>query len=208
MKLKRFTAPPYMTNTYCLYDGESREGIFIDLTGDLTGIHAWVEAEKLTILASLFTHAHGDHFPQSASAWSLKFPWYAHKKALVAFADPTINLSEGIYGEEVIYTEVLALSDSVEQDIGDFHFEVMETPGHTDGSVCYRFGQVIFSGDTLFKESVGRTDLPTGSMAILKDSLNRMFSQWTEDFFVYPGHGAQTSMEHERRLNPYLEGKR
>ncbi|BES65426.1 MBL fold metallo-hydrolase [Gottschalkiaceae bacterium SANA] len=208
MKLKRFTAPPYMTNTYCLYDTESQEGIFIDLTGDLTGIHAWLEAEKLTILASLFTHAHGDHFPQSAPAWSLKFPWYAHKNALVAFEDPTINLSEEIYGEEVVYTEVLALSDSMEQNIGKFHFEVMETPGHTAGSVCYRFGQVIFSGDTLFKESVGRTDLPTGSMVILTDSLNRMFSQWTEDFFVYPGHGPQTSMEYERRVNPYLEGKR
>lgn len=207
MKLKRFTAPPYMTNTYCLYDTESREGIFVDLTGDLHAIHAWMEAEELTILAALFTHAHGDHFPQAAPSWSLEFPWYAHKKAVLAFADSSINLTEGIYGEEVVYAEVLALTDSSQQSIGEFTFEVMETPGHTAGSVCYRFGNVVFSGDTLFKESVGRTDLPTGSMTVLKESLYRMFSQWADELLVFPGHGDQTTMEYERRINPYLEVK-
>lgn len=205
MKLKRFTAPPYMTNTYCLYDPEGGEGIFIDLTGDLNGIRSWVEAEKLTILAALFTHAHGDHFPQSAPAWTREFPWLAQREAVVAFKDSAVNLSREIYGEEVTYAQVQALSESREQHIGDFTFEVMETPGHTAGSVCYRFGNVVFSGDTLFKESVGRTDLPTGSMSILKESLKRLFSQWTEDLLVFPGHGDQTSMEYERRVNPYIE---
>ena len=208
MKIKQFTAPPYGTNTYCIYDQEMREGIFIDLTGDLNAIHSWMEEEKITILASLFTHAHGDHFPQSAPTWSLSFPWFAHRKAVLAFGDPVINLAEAIYGEEVVYTQVLALTDSDEQRIGDFNFEVMETPGHTAGSVCYRFGNVVFSGDTLFKESVGRTDLPTGSMKVLKESLNRIFSQWTEDFLILPGHGDQTSMEYERRVNPYIEVKK
>lgn len=205
MKLKRFASPPYMTNTYCYYDPECGEGIFIDLTGDLNAIQAWAEAEKISILAVLFTHAHADHFPRSVTAWSLEFPWFAHREAVVTFADPARNLSGEVYGEKIAYAQVRSLADSKEQMIGKFTFEVMETPGHTSGSVCYRFGNVVFSGDTLFKESVGRTDLPTGSMTILKSSLNRLFSQWTEDFLVFPGHGDQTSMEYERRVNPYLE---
>ncbi len=198
-------APPYMTNAYCIYDPENKEGLFIDLTGDMEAIHTWLESEKITILAALFTHAHGDHFPALAPPWSLTFPWFAHHNAVTAFADPVINLSGYIYGKEVAYTQVKAFNESCKQQIGNFDFEVIETPGHTAGSVCFRFGSVLFSGDTLFKESVGRTDLPTGSRVILKESLNRLFSQWSEDFLVFPGHGDQTSMETERRVNPYVE---
>lgn len=205
MKLKRFTSPPYMTNTYCCYDPESKEGIFIDLTGELNAIQAWVESQNITIVAALFTHAHGDHFPSSAPAWSLEFPWFAHREAVATFSDFSRNLSGEIYGKKIAYTEVRVLPKSRMQRIGNFEFEVLETPGHTSGSVCYRFGNVVFSGDTLFKESVGRTDLPTGSMTILKESLKRMFSQWTEDLLIFPGHGDQTSMAYERRVNPYLE---
>ena len=87
--------------------------------------------------------------------------------------------------------------------VGDLEFTVLETPGHTAGSVCYLIGNNIFSGDTLFQGSCGRTDLPTGNWGEIIASLKRL-RNLPGDYNVYPGHGPSTTLEIERRMNPYM----
>ena len=87
--------------------------------------------------------------------------------------------------------------------VGDLEFTVLETPGHTAGSVCYLIGNNIFSGDTLFQGSCGRTDLPTGNWGEIIASLKRL-RNLPGDYNVYPGHGPATTLEIERRMNPYM----
>jgi len=88
--------------------------------------------------------------------------------------------------------------------VGNSEFKVLHTPGHTQGSVCYVLGSVIFSGDTLFKGSIGRTDLPGGSDHQMLESLNHRIATLDGNMIVYPGHGPSTTIAHEKRTNPFL----
>jgi glyoxylase-like metal-dependent hydrolase (beta-lactamase superfamily II) len=205
MRIKRFSAPPYGTNTYCFYDQDKKQGVLIDPTGPAEGIQSWLEGEGIAIEAALFTHAHGDHFPLPRETWFRTFPWYAHPKAIEAFQKPAINLSESIYGQAISYREIRPVEEKRILQIGPFAIRVYETPGHTAGSVCYRVGNVVFSGDTLFRGSVGRTDLPTGSMAVLMESLKKIMADLPDDTLVLPGHGEGTDIGHEKKMNPYIE---
>lgn len=205
MRIKRFSSPPYMTNTYCLYESETSQAILIDPTGSEDPIRSWVESEGLSVIGAVFTHAHADHFPKPSEIWFQEFPWYAHQVAVEGFLDPEINLSASIYGELIAYKQVQALPENNTLAIGPFDLWIIETPGHTQGSVCYQIGNVLFSGDTLFKESVGRCDLPTGSMSALKVSLKNMIATMPDETLVFPGHGDQTTIGYERKVNPYIE---
>ena len=89
-------------------------------------------------------------------------------------------------------------------NIGPFEFETIFTPGHTKGSVCYKFANELFTGDTLFYTTIGRTDLPTGSNKTIQSSLAKLISL-PENLKVYPGHGVITSLDREKKYNPYLK---
>ncbi len=89
--------------------------------------------------------------------------------------------------------------------VGDLHIKTIFTPGHTKGSVCYLIENTLFSGDTLFYETVGRTDLPSGSSESMRKSLKKLFKTLSDDIAVYPGHGGETDIYHERIFNPYAE---
>ena len=97
----------------------------------------------------------------------------------------------------------IEVSDGDELEIGNIRLKFISTPGHTPGSVCYICDSVIFSGDTLFRESAGRTDFPTGSSRQLMGSLRKL-SELKGDYIVYPGHDSTTTLENERANNPYL----
>lgn len=97
----------------------------------------------------------------------------------------------------------LLVQDGDELPFAGGAVRVLHTPGHTRGSVCYQLGDTLFAGDTLFRESVGRTDLPTGNTAQLLSSVRRL-AALEGDFRVLPGHGSETTLSHERKYNPYL----
>ena len=109
-------------------------------------------------------------------------------------------------GRELVFHADKFLKDEQEIDLAGFHIRVLHTPGHTIGGCCYYFGyeDVLFSGDTLFQESVGRTDLPTGSMSQIVHSIQEKLMVLPDATVVYPGHGEATSIEAERMYNPYL----
>ena len=101
------------------------------------------------------------------------------------------------------FTPDYLLNDGDVINIGSLSIRVIHTPGHTEGSVCFAVANVIFSGDTLFRQSVGRTDLPTGDREAQKESLKKLFAL-TEDYTVYPGHAEPTTLSYERSYNPYI----
>lgn len=204
MKIKRFVSPPYMTNTYCLYEPEKGQGVLIDPTGDADTVERWSEDEGLEVLAAIFTHCHGDHFPKPSERWFFGFPWYAHPEAVEGFKTPSVNLSEVIYGESIAYKEIRSLEAENEFCVGPFCFKVIHTPGHTPGSACFLIGNVLFSGDTLFRESIGRTDFPTGSMKAMEKSLKLLMAELPDDTIVFPGHGDRTTIGYERKANPFI----
>ncbi len=113
------------------------------------------------------------------------------------------SLSSMFAVEQTEFTPEYLFEDGDVINIGDMAVRVIHTPGHTEGSVCYLISNVIFSGDTLFKQSVGRTDLPTGSREAQKASLNKLFSL-SDDYTIYPGHDAPTTLSYERSYNPYI----
>lgn len=169
-----------------------------------------------TPLAGLFaTHAHYDHVRCLNTMRSADVPLYIHAGEQAALTDPQYNLSP-LFGDPTAYT---AAEHSLED--GDivrlsaaYSLRVCHTPGHTPGSSCFLLFQAetgapkaLFSGDTLFMDSIGRTDFPGGSAAAMRRSLNRLLelaARWPDDLPVFAGHGPSTTVGRERRLNPWL----
>lgn len=150
----------------------------------------------------LLTHAHFDHIGAVAE--------FARHGAEVFLHSNDVNLlnSDGhlakLFGKKLEKFPVnRELNGGESLDIGGASVEVIATPGHTDGSVCYKIGNALFSGDTLFRLGVGRTDLPSGDARKLRDSLARVLGLSGVER-VYPGHGESTTLEFEKEYNPYV----
>ena len=180
MNLKTFYFNPYRECTYVL-SNEAGQAIIIDAgmyeEREQQRFAEYLTKQNLRPVALLITHAHPDHV------------------CGIDFLQQTYNLTPIIQPQE----GVLPLPST------DWHIEVISTPGHKEDCVCYYLPaeKLLFTGDTLFQESIGRTDLPGGDMATLIRSLNRLVLL-PEDTQVYPGHGYPTTIAHEKMYNPYL----
>lgn len=186
----------YQTNCYLLWEGESDSCVVIDpgYTPE-TVLH---QAKKLgkRIEAILLTHGHFDHV--------------GGVRALAADTDCRVYLCaeelsqpEQMTAGPLYYTHTYGEGDLLE--LAGTSIRVIQTPGHTPGSVCLICNDAIFSGDTLFADSCGRTDFPGGSWAQMMKSLKRLAGV-QGDYAVYPGHGESTTLEAQRQYNPYLKG--
>ncbi|MCL2397743.1 MAG: MBL fold metallo-hydrolase [Defluviitaleaceae bacterium] len=194
---------PLGTNTYIWYDNTSRKGIIIDPGAEAKRILAEVAAKKFDIQAILLTHGHFDHIAAAEEVRNaLGVPVYAHKKEAALISDSALNGTGLFRMKPIAVTIDNFLTEENELDFGCGKIHVLHTPGHTLGSVCLHIPEddVLFAGDTLFKESYGRYDLPTGDFSALKVSLNRLFTL-PEDTMVYPGHGSATTIGHEKCNN-------
>ena len=132
-------------------------------------------------------------------------PIYAHEAEKDTLEDPMANVSWMVRRDEVYHADVF-VKDEQELDLAGFHIRVFHTPGHTAGGCCYYlpYEEVVFSGDTLFAQSVGRTDFPGGSMSKIVRSIKDKLMTLPEHTTVYPGHNEITTTERERMYNPYL----
>ena len=183
----------YQTNCYLVWDKEKNCAV-IDPGYAPETILKKAEQEGLDIKAILLTHGHFDHVgavKEIAQKTGCKV--YLHEKEL--------SLPPFLTAGELYYTDLYSDVGSI-LNVGSLRFRILETPGHTMGSVCLQLGDVIYTGDTLFAGSCGRTDLG-GSMSMILASLKQL-AALPGDYTVCPGHGEATTMEHERRYNPYL----
>lgn len=175
-----------------------------DPGADAKGILERARANGLNIKSIILTHAHFDHIMATNELVELVHaPVYIHRGDLQALYEPSLNLS-GL-GAGVDYTidktiEVIALSEGDTVPVGSECFTVMSTPGHTPGSACFVCGDIIVTGDTLFAGTIGRTDFPGGDSGVMRRSLTRL-RELSGDYTLYSGHGAQTTLERERKHN-------
>lgn len=211
MKVMRFPLGALFANGYLVYD-EDGNAFFVDPGGDPDDVIAVIEGNSLELKIILLTHGHVDHIA-GVKALQDRYdcPVAVHEDDFGMLANPTKNLSQ-FAGESVkVDGRVKPLSDGESIKIGSILIRVIHTPGHTPGSVCYLAShegeEVLFSGDTIFALSVGRTDLPGGDFAALESSLRKL-DYLPDDLKVLPGHGPETTLGRERRENPFWPRKR
>lgn len=221
LKVSKYTTGVIQTNVYFAYDSETKEAVIVDPAANAPHIMKIIEEQlHLTPKAIVLTHGHFDHMMAGKElAEHFQIPIYACEDERELLADAEQNLSHN-FNVNVVLTE---------QDVTFFHagdvlnllgreWQTIGTPGHTVGSVCFyvkdgmefqpegeekpKVYPVLFSGDTLFKESFGRTDFPTGSEKALFRSIMEKLLVLPAETTVFPGHEEQTSIENERRYNP------
>lgn len=195
------------TNCYFLYEEGSREAIFVDPAD-----HGEVIFEKLTkagftVAGILLTHGHFDHIWGVEKLKELSgAKVYAYEGEKVLLEDAVTNLSDQC-GRPCTVVPDFYMKDGEEVTIAGMTCKLLATPGHTVGSCCYYFesDQLLVAGDTLFEESVGRTDFVTGSASAIVRSIKEKLFVLPEDVKVYPGHGEQTTIGHEKKYNAFCQ---
>ncbi len=207
MKIKHFVVGPVQTNCYILINNDTKECIVIDPGDKGESIAYTLKNDGLKPAAILLTHGHFDHIcgvNAIKKAFGIKVYVHEHDRELIS--DPEKNDSIMFTGKGVSVEADEFLRDGETLDLAGFKVKVLHTPGHTPGSVCFYIEEsgVLISGDTLFQMSVGRTDLPGGSMSSLIRSLKESIITLPEDTVVYPGHGEPTSIGTEKKYNPFL----
>lgn len=193
------------TNCYFVWDEETRECVVVDPGDEAQELQRYIREKELTVKAILLTHGHFDHImAASALRKAYSVPIYAAAAEQEVLSDAGKNLSVQLGGAVTLEAEHWLQDDDSITLLGR-EVRCILTPGHTCGGMCYYFPKegVLFSGDTLFQESVGRTDFPTGSMSTLIRSVREKLFVLPKAVRVYPGHGMMTSIENEAMYNPY-----
>lgn len=204
-KIGRIVLGSVRTNCYFIYHEETKETVVIDPADEGEKIFRALSDQGLKITAILLTHGHFDHIMGARELRMISSSKiYAPERERNLLSDAELNYSSQMGYPYTVRPNVW-LKDHEKFTLAGFEFEVIETPGHTEGSVCYYIAseKVLISGDTLFEESVGRTDFPTGSQSALVRSLREKVFPLGEDITVYPGHGNSTTIGHEKQYNPY-----
>jgi glyoxylase-like metal-dependent hydrolase (beta-lactamase superfamily II) len=198
----------YDQNAYCCFDPEAREGVIIDPGLNCEGIVSFLNAELITVTAILLTHGHYDHILSARRVSNFtKAALYAHRLEAELLADPLMNLSEVFGNEKMSLCVEKQFEDGDEIRVGNETLRVIHTPGHTPGGVCFynERDSIIFTGDTLFWETVGRADLPLGDGYTLTRSVNEKLLILPGETVVYPGHGRPTDIRHEVMIHSRIK---
>ncbi|MBS6195367.1 MAG: MBL fold metallo-hydrolase [Clostridiales bacterium] len=193
------------TNTWLLKNKETGELVVIDPADQADAIERKIQQMEGKPAAVLLTHGHFDHMLAAEELHDrYGIPVYAFAGEKQLLADSQANLS-GAWAKPYVLSADQWVSEGAEISLAGFSIRVLHTPGHTAGSCCYYLQDegVLFSGDTLFAGSVGRTDFPTSNGGQMRESLHRLLSELPEETRVFPGHNEETTIGYEKRYNPF-----
>ncbi len=200
-----FTVGPIGTNCYLLLDEETKEAFLVDPGDEAEYLISELNRREVRLRAVLLTHGHFDHV-LAVSAVKAAYPGAEvlmgeHERPMAENED----LNSGFPGQHCSYAVDRYLAGGEEISLAGVTLRVLETPGHTAGSVCYYAEElgVLFAGDTLFYHSYGRYDLPTGSVRDLRESLTTLLTTLPEEVQVLPGHGRTTTIKEERIIEGF-----
>lgn len=202
MIIKMVVAGLLEANCYLVGDEKTKEIFIIDPGGDYKKIKGIIDEGGLKPKAVINTHGHGDHI---AANKEFGIPVWIHRLDADFLTDPSKNLSGalGFFLKTNPASRLLENKDILK--IGRYALEVIHTPGHTPGSICLKGEGVIFTGDTLFCEGVGRTDFAYGREEDLTRSIKEKLFTLDDDYIIYPGHGPDSTIGREKLNNPFIE---
>ncbi len=206
MIVDKLVVGPFASNCYIVGSESNKEGMIIDPGDEAGRILKKVKDLKLDIKFIVLTHGHIDHTGALKEVKEATGAEVAiHGDDVEHLQDRLVAVAFGLsYSTPPPPDRLLKGGESL--DIGDLHFEVLHTPGHTPGGICLLGEGVVFSGDTLFNYGIGRADLPGGNYSQLINSLQTRLMTLPDNTVVYPGHGAATTIGAERKGNPFLSG--
>ncbi|MFG6383597.1 MAG: MBL fold metallo-hydrolase [Lachnospiraceae bacterium] len=206
MKIEQYCVGEVATNCYFVINDETKEMLIID-PGDFAQMLAEkIKQKGLKPQAILLTHGHFDHAmaaEELAEIFHIKV--YAHESEKNTLEQPQLNVSAMIGKRDSYHADVYVKEGEILK-LANMELKVLHTPGHTEGGCCYYLEkeQVVFSGDTLFCQSVGRTDFPGGSMSQIVRSIKEKLMVLPDETKVYPGHMDITTIGKERAYNPFI----
>ena len=210
MKIMYMVLGPFMTNTYILYNEETMEGLVVDPSFSPEQYIKAIEEKKIHLTSIFLTHAHVDHMA-GMNELRKAFPkarMYMDKRDQPFLRDPEKNLSYMFPTPTLVDDADVWVKDGDEIETSGYTFRVIDTSGHTPGGISFYLKKegIVFTGDSLFQGSIGRTDFPGGSMKELTGSIRKNLFTLPDSTVVLSGHGEQTTIGQEKRTNPFLTG--
>lgn len=210
MKIMYMVLGPFMTNTYILYNEATMEGLVVDPSFSPEQYIKAIEEKKIHLTSIFLTHAHVDHMA-GMNELRKAFPearMYMDKRDRPFLRDPERNLSYMFPTPTLVDDADVWVKDGDEIETSGYTFQVIDTSGHTPGGISFYLKKegIVFTGDSLFQGSIGRTDFLGGSMKELTGSIRKNLFALPDSTVVLSGHGEQTTIGQEKRTNPFLTG--
>ena len=205
MIFEAMTVGSYYSNCYIVGSESSKEAAVIDPGADFNKIDNKINELGVIPKIIILTHAHGDHLgavEEFVKKYGTKV--YIHEGDAQALTDSNKNFSKVLFGKNISINPDVILKDGDEIHLGDLKFEIIHTPGHTKGGICIKVGNIMMTGDTLFNNSIGRTDFPGGSFEEIIDSIQEKIFKYDEDIIIYPGHNSPSTIKSEKLSNPFV----
>lgn len=207
MRITNLPSGALQANTYLAVDEKTNEGFIVDPGGYNKVLTKEVRDNDVNIKYIILTHGHSDHIC-GVNEHKAEFPdakIVAYKDEEAMLENPNLNQSPG-FGVPYSTKADILVSDGDELKVGDVTLKFIHTPGHTEGGMCIyvKEAKSLFSGDTLFRQSIGRTDFPGGSYKEIMDSIRKKLFLLPDDTNVFPGHMGMTSIGFEKENNPFV----
>ena len=206
MVIERFLTGPIQVNTYLAYDEETKEGFIVDPGAYCPELTSKAEEAGVDIKYIILTHGHGDHI--GGIEGHLKdFPdakIVAYEDEAEMLENPQYNLSLEVCGRPVSVSADIYVKDKETLKVGNLELTFIHTPGHSKGGMCIYTAGHLFSGDTLFRQSIGRSDFYGGDYRALINSIKDRLYVFPDNTKVYPGHMGMTTIGDEKRGNPFV----